>query len=104
VRRSAKYRESLDRWARGPSVPSHDFRDLEHFTTYIERRAIAAAIAGYLAGLAAAAGLSSLIWGVPMRIFVALFAIAYWPTVWQLYLRHHYRPEYRANETDAPAQ
>lgn len=93
--RVARARRSVNAWARGPSTPRHDMRDMEYFLTYIERRAVLIALVAYVLVLAASALISDLIWGVPQRIPVGLCAIAFWPLVWFGYLRHHYKPEFR---------
>jgi hypothetical protein len=90
-----EYFRSIDARPKGQDGPKHDLNDLDHFNTYIERRAVLTAVIGFVTVAVAAAFVSYLVWGVPQRIFVALFGIAYWPAAWQFYLRHHYKPEYR---------
>ena len=93
--RLAKARRSLDAWAKGPSTPHYDSRDAYYFMTYIERRSVMIVLAAYAVLLAAVAFITYLIWGVPQRVPVGLCAMFYWLAAWPLYLRHHYKPEFR---------
>lgn len=96
--RLAKARRSLNAWARGPSTPHHDSRDLDYFMTYIERRSVVIVLTAYVALVGVAALVTYVIWGTPQRVPVGICAVAFWPLAWYYYLRHHYRPEFRESD------
>lgn len=91
----ARWRRSLNEWSRGPATPSHSVNDLEHFTSYVQRRAVVVVFVGFGIVVGLASLVSYSLSGTVYRAAVAPPATLYWFPAWQFYLRHHYRPEFQ---------
>ena len=97
--RLADGRSRLNAWGDGPAMPGHDALDVNHVFKYFERRALLVALAALLVWQGLVALALHLLWPrLAVGVLLTVSAICFfWPACWHLYLRHHYKPEFRSD-------